>query len=405
MQDSKRGSAPSGQPRPRALDRPIVRIGGKEHLDWDDYSIDSDLFTPADAFSFSLRVPARELPEEVTPWAEVTISLDSDTVLTGRIDSISRTTRKGERSLQLQGRDLAAVLVDCSAPIFVTRETDLEDIIAKIVRPLGIAKIDIRASGTREKITVEPGMSAWDALERVCEQNGCAAWFDPAGTLIVGGPDYSAEPVAELLLTLDRARTNVLSLEIAEDLTDTYSEVTILGQTHGTESAAGRNALRHTVRNDVLAGVNRPLIVVDSECDSADLAARRARKTIADAALNALTITAEVRGHRTSGGLVWTPGQRVRLTSEPDGLDGVYYLVRRTLRGGRESGQRTTLTLKVDGVWLPDLAKGKPKQAGSGKGKNKDKSNLRIVDLGETKDSGQGGSLGNGDGRVPELAQ
>ena len=384
MQDSKRGSAASPAPRARALDRPVVRIAGKEHQDWDDYSIDSDLLTPADAWSFSLRVPARELPEEVKPWAEVTISLDSDIVLTGRIDSISRSTRKGERSLELQGRDLAAVLVDCSAPVFVTRETDLDGIIAKIVRPLGISKIDVRAQGAREKITVEPGMSAWDALERVCEQNGCWAWFEADGTLVVGGPDYSAEPVGDLLLTLDRTRTNILSLEVQEDVTDTYSEVTVLGQTHGTEGADGRNALRHIVRNDALAGVNRPLIVVDSECDTAELAARRARKTIADAALEALTITVEVRGHRTSEGLLWTPGQRVRLVSEPDGLDGVYYLMRRTLRGGRDSGQRTTLVLKADGVWLPDLAKGKPKAAsggGKGRGRSKDKSNLRIVDV------------------------
>ena len=377
MLDSKRSAAASPAPRPRALDRPVVRIGGKEHLDWTDYSIDSDLLTPADAFSLTLGVPARDVPAEVKPWADVSIALGDDVILTGRIDSLNRRTIKNEHSLTIQGRDLAAVLVDCSAPVFVTRETDLDAIIAKIVRPLGISKIDVRAKGAREKITVEPGMSAWDALERVCEQNGCWAWFDPDGTLVVGGPDYSADPVADLLLTLDRKRTNVLSLEVEEDITDTYSEVTILGQTHGTEDKGGKNNLRHTARNEALEGVNRPLIIVDSECDNADLAGRRTRKALADSALDGFTVTAEVRGHRMDSGLIWTPGQRVRVFSEPDGLDEIMFLIRRTLRGGREPGQRTELVLKKDGVWLPELAKAKSKNKGKGKGKGA----LRIVDL------------------------
>lgn len=346
----------------RSDSRPVVRIGGREHQDWTSYSIDSDLLTAADAFSLSLGVPAREIPPEVKPWAEVTISLGEDLVLTGRIDSIRRATSKGERSLTIQGRDLAAVLVDCSAPVFVTREASLEDIVAKIVRPLGITKIDVRATGTREKITVEPGMSAWDALENVCEQNGCCPWFEPDGTLVIGGPDYTLPAAGELLLTLDRMRTNVLSLEVEEDITDTYSEVTVLGQTHGTEGASGKNNLRHAARNEELEGVNRPLIIVDSECDNAELAARRARKAVADSALNGFTITAEVRGHRNDGGVPWAPGQILRVISEPDGIDDDYFLMRRTFLGGFDSGQRTTLALKKKGVWLPDLAKGKSKQ-------------------------------------------
>ncbi len=363
----------------RALDRPVIRIGGKEHRDWIDYSIDSDLLTAADAWSMDLGVPVQDIPAEVRPWAEVVITLSDDMVLTGRIDGLRRSTRKDSRRLSLTGRDLAAVLVDSSAPVFVAREITLDEIIAKIVRPLGIARIDVRAKGRREKITVEPGMSAWDALERVCEQNGCWPWFEADGTLIVGGPNYSAAPVGELLLTLDRKRTNVLSLDVQEDITDTHSEVTVLGQTHGTEGKSGQNALRHTAVNAALDGVNRPLIIVDSECDNTDLAARRARKALADSALESFTVTAEVRGHRIDGGVLWTPGQRVRVFSEPDGLDEIMFLMRRTFRGGREEGQRTELTLKKDGVWLPDLAGGKPKSKGKGKGK--DKGALRIVDV------------------------
>ena len=76
---------------------------------------------------------------------------------------------------------------------------------------------------------------------------------------------------------------------------------------------------------------------MDSECDNADLAGRRARKSLADSALNAFTITADVRGHRSDDGVIWTPGQCLRVFSEPDDLDDEYFLIRRTLRGGRDS--------------------------------------------------------------------
>ena len=362
----------------RSKDSPTIIIGGREHRDWLEYGIDSDLLIPADAWDMSLGIPVSEVPAEVKPWAAVEIRMGDDLVLTGRIDSLERESRKDAREFALRGRDLAAVLTDCSAPIFVTRESSLADIIAKIVRPLGISKIDVQTKDTREKITVEPGMSAWDALDRVCAQNGCAAWFAPDGTLIVGGPDYAAPIVGELYLTLDRQRTNVLRLRVEEDATDMHSEVAVLGQTHGTEGAAGQHNIKATAKSAVLGNVNRPLIVVDSECDTQALAERRARKEVADAELSGFTITAEVRGHRSEEGVLWLPGQRLRVVSEPDGIDDVFFLMARRISGGRERGQRTELTLKRDGVWLPDLAKGKGK-SGTGKpGKNT--APLRVVD-------------------------
>ncbi|RLR17708.1 phage tail protein, partial [Sodalis-like symbiont of Bactericera trigonica] len=48
-------------------------------------------------------------------------------------------------------------------------------------------------------------------------------------------------------------------------------------------------------------------------------------------------------------------GQRVRIKSEPHGLDGIFYLMRRRFSGGLGQPLQTTLlTLREDGVWLPD---------------------------------------------------
>ena len=192
---------------------------------------------------------------------------------------------------------------------------------------------------------------------------------------MVGGPDYAAAPVATLVLRFDGRGNNILSLSVTEDVSGRYSEVTVLGQSHGTETAEGKHDIQHRETDPDVPGY-RPLILVAGDCDGATEAKRRAPKALMDSRLEGLTLTALVRGHRVSeAGQPWTPGPRVQLVSEPHGLDAVYFLMGRTFLGGRDKGSITELVLKEDGVWLPELAKT------GGKGKGKTASAGKVVDL------------------------
>jgi len=336
-------------------------IAGKAHGDWSSYEIDSDLLTPADAWRVSLGMSGGQMPPDVAPGALVIVKVDGDTVLTGRIDDVSHQVNKSSHTLTISGRDGAAVLLDCSAPIFTVQLASLQEIIAKVVRPLGITKIRINAEATRtrEKINVEPGDSAWDVLSHAAEANGLWPWFEPDGTLVVGGPDYSLPVVATLVLRRDGVGNNVLSLDKTESVAERYSQVTVLGQTHGTSTEQGKNALRNTQKD---SGVSwyRPKIITDHEADNAAICRDRARKLISDSRLKGLTLTATVQGHRigtTDGvgaGLLWSPGQRIYVVSEPHGIAAIYFLMGRKFTRSRNEGTRTTLTLREDGAWLLD---------------------------------------------------
>jgi len=346
-------------------------IDGHEHRDWERYEVDSDLLTPADGWRVSIGLPDAKdgvvIPPYVRPWAPVTLTMRGAVIMRGHIDMVESSVGKGEHTLALAGRDLAAVLVDCSAPVFAARQCGLEEIVAKMVRPLGITSIKVQAGvATHDKISVDPGMTAWDALQRVCEQNGCWPYIDPDGTLIIGGPDYTDAtnpPVGQLTLRHNGKGNNVLRLAEKRGIQERHSPVTVLGQAHGSEHSAGAHNLRATATDTAAdAPANRPKIVVEADCDNVAHAQRRARKIISDGKLAAFEIQAVVRGHRVLGqpiasstGILWTPGQRVRVLSEPHGLDGVYYLMRRAFLGGRDSGQTTELTLKPDGLWQPDV--------------------------------------------------
>jgi prophage tail gpP-like protein len=191
------------------------------------------------------------------------------------------------------------------------------------------------------------------------EANGLWPWFEPDGTLVIGGPDYSAPVVATLILRRDGKGNNVIDIDKQESIHGRYSEVTVLGQAHGTDTEQGKHALRGKASDDGVSWY-RPKIVVDHECDNLAVCRDRARKLLSDSRLNALTIPVTVKGHRIvapgqeSDGLLWKPGQRVYIIDEIHNLDGIYFLMRRKFKRSRAEGTRTALTFKEDGVWTLD---------------------------------------------------
>lgn len=366
-----------------------IEVAGRSHDDWSSYEIDSDLLIPADSWHVRIGLLDGDMPADVFPGQAVIIRVGDDRVMTGVIDEIAHSVSKSGRDLQIAGRDRAALLVDCSAPIFTRKQCTLDEIITAVVRALGITQYEIRAGSVpkarrREKINVEPGDSAWAVLSNAAEALGLWPWFDPDGTLVVGGPDYSAPPVATLLMYRNesrRARNNLISLNLRESVAGRYSHVTVLGQTHGTDSEQGKHALKFTAVDEGMP-VYRPRIVIDHEADTPAICESRARKLIADTRLKGFTLSATVAGHRIYApgqpghGALWQPGIRMRVISEPHYINGVYFLMARRFTGGRDQEPRTLLTLKEDKAWVLDAHPHKNRHR---RGKNE--ATGQIVDL------------------------
>lgn len=339
-----------------------VQVGDKAHAEWESYEIDSDLLTPADAWQVSLGINGRTIPADVVAGAPVIVKVGGETVLTGFIDDVGEPVSKDSHTLTLSGRDRAADLLDCACPIFSTQEASLKQIVAAIVRDFKIINHQIRADSTRtrKKVAVDPGVSAWEALARAAEANGLWPWFEPDGTLVVGGPDYSTPVVATLILRKDGNGNNVLSLDKQESMAERFSKVTVYSQAPGISSGGmdfmGKHAASGSA-DDKGVKRHRPHIVIDNECDTNAACESRARKLLTDCRLKGFTLTAEVAGHRIvapgqpSDGALWKPMQRVHVISEPHKIDGVFFLMARKFKRNRRDGTRTSLTLKEDGVW------------------------------------------------------
>lgn len=341
-------------------DRVTLLMAGKEHSYWERYEIDSDLMIPADAWSVSLGLNGGQMPPGVVEGASVVVKVGEDIVLTGYVDEISHSVNKTTHTLTMSGRDLAADLLDCSVPIINRKMVGLEEIVAAITGEFKKTKLRISVGfilNARKKINTQPGDTLWDTLANVAEANGLWPWFEPDGTLVVGGPDYASPIVATLILRRDGKGNNVISLDKTSSHVCRYSRVTVLGQTPGTESEQGKPDL-HASWKDSGVLRHRPKIVFDHEAENNGMCSARAKKLIGDSRLKGLTLTATVQGHRIvalgqpSDKKLWLPGQRIRVISEPHGIDGVYFLMARKFIRSRMDGTRTVLTLKEDGVWL-----------------------------------------------------
>ncbi|HBS2747327.1 TPA: phage tail protein [Klebsiella quasipneumoniae subsp. quasipneumoniae] len=396
------------------LDKVSVVVGGKVHSDWSGYGIDSDFLIPADAWSMRLGLPDGIFPEGVARGVPVQVRVGPDVVMTGRIDRVSRTVSRDQVSLSVNGRDGAAILVDCASPLLTSRQASLEEVIAQVVRPLGIKNIELHAESSirNDKITTEPGERAWDILLRACAGRGLWPWFRPDGTLVIGGPDYTAAPVATLVMRRSGKGNNLLSLTDESSMERSFSRLTVLAQGHAhstnkknetaiidvTQPASlavsedtdatdiemdtglaetGQHGLQFVVEDPTVT-YYRPQVVVMHDADDLEQVRYRARKMMADARLEGYSLIARVQGHRTSDGVLWEPGQRIHVISEPHGIDAIYFLMGREFTGGRPGGAVTTLRLKEDGVWIPDAW---PKKKKARKGRKKGKLEKGIIDV------------------------
>lgn len=335
-------------------------IGGKVHSQWSSFDLDSNLKTIADDWHVTLGLPRGEVPAIVDIGAAVQVRVGADTVMTGYIDIVDESIDRDGHTLMLTGRDLGGVLVDCSAPQLNRKQITLAEVIADVVRPLGIDKIqfDLKYARRLEKVDIEPGSKAWDLLEKLVEANGLWAWFKPDGTLVIDGPDYSQPPVASLVMRRVGRGNNLISLKRRRDMSKLYSKITVLGQSHGNALNNGKHAIKGVATNPAVK-LPREKIVIDSQVDSSTLAELKARKLIADSRREGFALTAVVSGYRTSDGVLWEPGQRIHVLCEPHGIDGVYFLMARNFQGGRGKSSLTTLTLVEDGVWVVDADPGK----------------------------------------------
>ena len=348
----------------------VVEIDGKSHNSWKNYDIDSDFLIPADAFAFDIGVPADSTVLPDYSGAEVKVRINDTLVMTGIVDTVQHGISKTNRTYRLNGRDKASVLVDCSAPITNVKGLTVLDAVKKIVEPLGIKQVKLKAENNPllDKVDIDVGETAWNAAMRCANSAGLHLWFEPNGVLIVGGADYSTPPVATLCCMKDGSQNNFEQADLSFDVSNRFSEITFLAQSHGKQGQDNKNDLKWVYKDSEMT-TYKPKTVVVSDVDNLEALQKWAKKYIADSILEGFTLTIIVPDHKMQDGTLWQPGQRVHVICEEYDIDAIFFLMGRRFMLSRQGGTQTELRFKQDGIWTPDAYSAKAEKARKRKGK------------------------------------
>lgn len=348
----------------------VVEIDGKSHNNWKSYDIDSDFLIPADAFAFDIGVPSDSTVLPDYSGAEVKVRINDMLVMTGIVDTVQHGISKTNRTYRLNGRDKASVLVDCSAPITNVKGLTVLDAVKKIVEPLGIKQVQLKAEKNPllDKVDIDVGETAWNAAMRCANSAGLHLWFEPNGVLIVGGADYSTPPVATLCCMKDGSQNNFEQADLSFDVSNRFSEITFLAQSHGKQGQDNKNDLKWVYKDSEMT-TYKPKTVVVSDVDNLEALQKWAKKYIADSILEGFTLTIIVPDHKMQDGTLWQPGQRVHVICEEYDIDAIFFLMGRRFMLSRQGGTQTELRFKQDGIWTPDAYSAKAEKARKRKGK------------------------------------
>ena len=341
------------------------------------YSIDADLFTPADAFYLELANPETEIKAGLICELKVNDQLE----LTGIIDKITRRVSKYGVSLSVEGRDLMGLLVDSYCEKFITVENKkLKDLAALLLADVpyinrkGIVyqhNVAGKIKGRKQKKSesylsslddaqkisqIEPGMTIFDVLNGVARSRGMLFYCLPNGTLVFGRPMATGEPEYTLQMLKNGSGNNVLESDVCNDISRRYSKVTVIGQRQGGETITTAASINtggpSYCQKDATYPFYKPYVTKDN--NDGLTPSQHARLIMEKQKREGKQLTYTVARHSQQG-KNWTINALCRVKDEVQTIDGAaidgdYLIYGRTFELSKQSGPTTKLKLGVPGL-------------------------------------------------------
>lgn len=343
-------------------DKISLRVGNKSVEHFLSYSIDADLYTPADAFSMELSAPSTE----VAGGMRCEVWVNDRKELTGLIDRVTRRVTKSGTTLSVEGRDLMGLLVDSCCETFQSvKSKSLKELAALLLPTVpyinrksivyqksvsGKAKTTTDLLDEPQKITqIEPGMTVFDVLKAAAVARGLIFYSLPDGTLVFGRPKAKGEPAFALQMIESGVGNNVIESELSEDISRRYSKITVMGQQQGRDEF-GLDATKIKTKGAKLDAdfpFYKPFVQRNNNDDispalQARLLMEKGRK---EGWQYAVTV-----GRHSQNGKNWSINELVRVKDEKQGLDGVYLIYGRTFSLDKNMGPVTRLKIGQVGL-------------------------------------------------------
>lgn len=338
-------------------------VNGKEYAGWKSVSITHGIETIAAGFDLSVseRWNGQDKPWPIHEEDECVLRVGREILVTGWVDKRSVSFGPEEHSLKVSGRSKTAALVDCSALLskWEFASTPLLKLAKDIAQPFGISVTQQEGLvlPAPSKVAIDPGDSAFDAIEKACRLAGVLPIADGGGRLVLtrAGTRRATTALVE--------GENMKVGGIESDATGRYHRYVVLGQHAGSDEEWGEiaAAVRAEATDSGVRRTDRVLVVRPESGVSSQRAKLRAQWEAAVRAARGDVVTATVQGWTQADGTLWPVNALVSVKSPLMGVDGDLLISQARLTLDDDSGTLTQLTLRRPDAFLPQpdlIAKG-----------------------------------------------
>lgn len=350
-----------------------LHIDGKRIENFLSYKVEADIYTAADAFSMELANPETM----IKTGQHCELHVNEQLELTGITDRRTRTYDKGGLKLNIEGRDLAGLLVDSYCETFPTVQgKKLQELAEQLLKDIPFIKrsdiiyqdeaaqlkgklkgkkrtVDNPMAGfvdTPQKLAhIEPGMTVFEVLKIYASSRGLMFWAMPDGKLVFGRPRAKGEPQFSIIMSRNGANNTATSVEEIDDIAKRYSRVTVIGQQQGQDDFGMSASSIHTkaTAEDSEFPFRKPYVTKDN--NDAQSPKLRSRFILEHQRHEGYKLSYTMPGH-SQNRRNWQINELCRVKDEILGIDGVYLIYARTFELSKTGGKTTTVKLGTPGL-------------------------------------------------------
>lgn len=333
-----------------------LRVNGQEYAGWKSARVTRGIEAVAGGFELSVSDRwAGSAAWQIVEEDECTLALGGEVVLTGYVDRREAVIDAGAHSLTVAGRDRAGALVDCSAVLtkWEFLNTPLLTFAKRVCAPFNVSvslQSGLTAPRAAGKLSIDPGDSAFDALERACRLAGVLPVSDGRGGLVLTRTGSSRCTTALV------EGENLKAASVSVDASGRFARYVVRGQQGGTDALFGEQAaaVQATARDAGVRRSERVLLVRPEGPVTVAQAKTRAEWEATVRAARGVTVTATVQGWAQASGALWPVNALVKVVSPTLGLDGEFLVTSATYSLDDSTGTTTELTLRMPGAFTPE---------------------------------------------------
>lgn len=350
-------------------DNVSLLVNGQKIENFESYTVESNLFEAADAFSLEVSNPQIEIQE----GQECTLEVNDQIELTGIIDQITESHSKGSHTFTIAGRDLMGLVVDSYVGDFEDHENITLQGLAELLlafipfinrqnivygkgsktqlKPTGGSSGGGPLGAQKASVHIEPGQTVFEVLAEYALSVGLLFFNLPDGTFVFGEPITSGKSNYNLICRKNGQGTNIKRGTRTIDISQRYKRIKVIAQQQGSDPLFGAAVNIEVVLADPEFPFEKPYVEQVDGIETRDQALDRAALILGQQYSEGFQLEYVVKGH-SQNGLNYQVNTIAHVIDEilTPQLQGDFLIYARTFERSKSGGTITTLKLSELGV-------------------------------------------------------